>query len=201
MQQRYYDPVAGRFLSVDPVVTDAKTGSSFNRYAYASNSPYKYIDPDGRNPVAVLGVGVKVTDAALLGIEVYAAAQSGGATAVGTVLLENAVLSTIPGGKTFKHLVPDAKIFRRGPNDTKKLLTDQAKAAEEKVGIHGVSVSTSPKPNPKNPTQQVRETTVDKLDEAGVKLHKTFSDPDHYTAEIPNPVTSEFVKMWNEIFK
>ena len=48
MQQRYYDPVAGRFLSIDPVVTDANTGGSFNRYAYANNSPYKYIDPDGR---------------------------------------------------------------------------------------------------------------------------------------------------------
>jgi RHS repeat-associated protein len=51
MQQRYYDPVAGRFLSIDPVTTDANTGSSFNRYAYANNSPYRYIDPDGRNTV------------------------------------------------------------------------------------------------------------------------------------------------------
>jgi RHS repeat-associated protein len=49
MQQRYYDPVAGRFLSIDPVVTDASTGSSFNRYAYAGNNQYKYIDPDGRD--------------------------------------------------------------------------------------------------------------------------------------------------------
>ena len=30
------------------MVTDANTGGSFNRYAYANNSPYKYIDPDGR---------------------------------------------------------------------------------------------------------------------------------------------------------
>jgi RHS repeat-associated protein len=50
MQQRYYDPVAGRFLSIDPVTTDANTGGSFNRYAYAANNPYKYIDPDGRDP-------------------------------------------------------------------------------------------------------------------------------------------------------
>ncbi len=48
MQQRYYDPVAARFLSIDPVITDANTGASFNRYNYANNSPYKYIDPDGR---------------------------------------------------------------------------------------------------------------------------------------------------------
>ena len=51
MQQRYYDPVAGRFLSVDPIVTDADTGKSFNRYEYASSNPYKYIDPNGKQSV------------------------------------------------------------------------------------------------------------------------------------------------------
>jgi uncharacterized protein RhaS with RHS repeats len=45
MQQRYYDPIAGRFLSIDPVAADA---GSFNRYWYANNNPYKNIDPDGR---------------------------------------------------------------------------------------------------------------------------------------------------------
>lgn len=48
MQQRYYDPVAGRFLSVDPVGADPNTGANFNRYWYANNNPYKFTDPDGR---------------------------------------------------------------------------------------------------------------------------------------------------------
>ena len=48
MQQRYYDPIAGRFLSVDPVTTNAKDGSFFGRYHYANNNPYKFVDPDGR---------------------------------------------------------------------------------------------------------------------------------------------------------
>ncbi|WP_035374529.1 RHS repeat-associated core domain-containing protein, partial [Pseudoduganella violaceinigra] len=48
MQQRYYDPVAGRFLSIDPVLTDVNTAASFNRYNYANDNPYKYTDPDGR---------------------------------------------------------------------------------------------------------------------------------------------------------
>lgn len=52
MQQRYYDPIAGRFLSVDPVTTDASTGSLFNRYNYAYNNPYRFKDPDGRFGVA-----------------------------------------------------------------------------------------------------------------------------------------------------
>jgi uncharacterized protein RhaS with RHS repeats len=51
MQQRYYEPLAGRFLSVDPVTTDAKTGSSFNRFAYGNNNPYRFKDPDGRQPI------------------------------------------------------------------------------------------------------------------------------------------------------
>jgi RHS repeat-associated protein len=59
MQQRYYDPVAGRFLSIDPVVTDANNGSSFNRYAYANNNPYIYVDPDGRKDIYIGGAADK----------------------------------------------------------------------------------------------------------------------------------------------
>lgn len=47
-QQRYYDPQIGRFLSVDPVSANSKTGGNFNRYWYANNNPYKFFDPDGR---------------------------------------------------------------------------------------------------------------------------------------------------------
>ena len=48
-QQRYYDPSIGRFLSVDPIAANPSNGASFNRYVYASNNPYKFIDPDGRS--------------------------------------------------------------------------------------------------------------------------------------------------------
>jgi RHS repeat-associated protein len=60
MQQRYYEPLAGRFLSVDPVTTSAKDGSSFNRYAYAQDNPYKYSDPDGRNPKLAVDFALNV---------------------------------------------------------------------------------------------------------------------------------------------
>jgi RHS repeat-associated protein len=45
---RYYDPVIGRFISTDPVAFTEKNPHSFNRYSYANNNPYKYVDPDGR---------------------------------------------------------------------------------------------------------------------------------------------------------
>ena len=41
----------------DPVVTDGSSGASFTRYAYANNSPYKYIDPDGRQERAAEAFG------------------------------------------------------------------------------------------------------------------------------------------------
>jgi RHS repeat-associated protein len=47
MQQRYYDPMIGRFLSVDPV-TATSVGGNFNRYWYANDNPYSFTDPDGR---------------------------------------------------------------------------------------------------------------------------------------------------------
>ncbi len=54
MQARYYDPVIGRFYSNDPVdaLGHIQRGNSiahgFNRYTYANNNPYKYVDPDGK---------------------------------------------------------------------------------------------------------------------------------------------------------
>jgi hypothetical protein len=57
MQQRYYEPTAGRFLSVDPVVTDADSGRGFGRYHYAENNPYRYTDPDGRASWETVCVG------------------------------------------------------------------------------------------------------------------------------------------------
>ncbi|MEL1264785.1 RHS repeat-associated core domain-containing protein [Pseudoxanthomonas putridarboris] len=48
MQQRYYDPICGCFLSVDPVTAYDDPVNYFHRYRYAGNNPYKFTDPDGR---------------------------------------------------------------------------------------------------------------------------------------------------------
>lgn len=47
MGARYYDPVLGRFMGIDAVDFQEDNLHSFNRYTYANNNPYKYIDPDG----------------------------------------------------------------------------------------------------------------------------------------------------------
>ena len=46
---RYYDPLIGRFLAIDPVDADPEDQRKFNRYAYGANSPYLYVDRDGRD--------------------------------------------------------------------------------------------------------------------------------------------------------
>jgi RHS repeat-associated protein len=50
MQARYYDPVIGRFLSIDPVgfVESGNNPAMFNRYGYGFNDPVNKIDPDGK---------------------------------------------------------------------------------------------------------------------------------------------------------
>jgi RHS repeat-associated protein len=47
MQQRYYDPRLGRFLSPDPVTTYSNPLGAFNRYWYANNNPVVRDDPTG----------------------------------------------------------------------------------------------------------------------------------------------------------
>ena len=46
---RWIDPVIGRFMGIDPKAFTEVNLHSFNRYSYAANNPYKYVDPDGRD--------------------------------------------------------------------------------------------------------------------------------------------------------
>lgn len=48
MMARYYGPGLGRFLSPDPAIGATVNPSTWNRYAYAGNSPLQHTDPDGR---------------------------------------------------------------------------------------------------------------------------------------------------------
>ena len=48
MQARFYDPVVGRFISVDQVGPQAGGIFLFNRQAYANNNPILNVDLDGR---------------------------------------------------------------------------------------------------------------------------------------------------------
>jgi len=57
MGARYYDPALGRFMGMDPVGVDIGNLHSVNRYAYANNNPYSYIDPTGRQAQGMDDIG------------------------------------------------------------------------------------------------------------------------------------------------
>ncbi|EHR41582.1 YD repeat protein [Alishewanella jeotgali KCTC 22429] len=73
MQQRYYDPIIGRFYSNDPVdflghMQRGNLAMGFNRYAYANNNPYKYVDPDGE--FVNFAIGALIGAAAEIAVQV-----------------------------------------------------------------------------------------------------------------------------------
>ena len=47
MNGRLYDPLLGRFLSLDLIVANPADGQQWNLYSYAMNSPLSYVDPSG----------------------------------------------------------------------------------------------------------------------------------------------------------
>ncbi|MCE4564663.1 VCBS repeat-containing protein [Maribellus sp. CM-23] len=49
MNGRLYDPLVGRFLSVDPFVQAPDMTQSYNRYSYCLNNPLLYVDYSGYN--------------------------------------------------------------------------------------------------------------------------------------------------------
>jgi RHS repeat-associated protein len=53
MGARYYHPLLGRFLSVDPMEANPEDIHGLNRYSYANNNPAKYVDSDGHSPIDV----------------------------------------------------------------------------------------------------------------------------------------------------
>jgi hypothetical protein len=128
-------------------------------------------------------------------IEAGVSTATGGGSRKATQVV-NAVES---GGKgAAKGAEREKLLFRRGPHDSQRLLESQAKAAEEKLGVHGVSVSTS---SAAREGQVIRCATAAACEAAGFKVHKTGGDPNHHTVELPKPVTPEVARKFNDVFQ
>lgn len=95
MGARWFDPETARFTGIDPQGFKEGDPQSFGRYAYAGNSPYRYVDPNGESPVDVVFLAYDA-------VKFAAAVQSGNAAAIqsaGVDLAASAVgvLSPLPG--------------------------------------------------------------------------------------------------------
>ena len=61
LQNRYYDPVVGRFINADSTVSTGQGLIGTNMFAYCGNNPVSRFDPTGRSFLAVIGIGLLVT--------------------------------------------------------------------------------------------------------------------------------------------
>jgi RHS repeat-associated protein len=65
LHARNYDPLRGRFLSIDPEISAAPTmhrPQKWNRYAYVVNNPVLYLDPTGKQEAAGFAMDRDVQD-------------------------------------------------------------------------------------------------------------------------------------------
>ncbi|WP_045520320.1 DNRLRE domain-containing protein [Neobacillus niacini] len=67
LQQRYYNPEIGRFLTLDRVLGDKENPITQNGYAYADNNPVMFVDADGNFAHLVIYGGI----AAYRGYKLY----------------------------------------------------------------------------------------------------------------------------------
>ncbi|NIJ82970.1 RHS repeat-associated core domain-containing protein [Xanthomonas cannabis] len=127
MQQRYYDPGLGRFLSVDQISAFTKKDQRFfNRYSYAFNNPYAFTDPDGRCPICLGPV--------IAGVFVYLTSGPANAPAPGEVTgdmpVGDQISNAIPGGG--RALATARMTVRQADRLTQRAATREAK---RQVGI------------------------------------------------------------------
>ncbi len=133
MGARYYDPIVGRFMATDPKRFDENNPHSFNRYAYANNNPYKFVDPDGEAAFLapllwVLGVISAGSTGVDIGSGIYDVAS--GHKSVGQVASERApglALSALPGLGALKLAKPLANAAKGGTYKLRNPMTGQVK--------------------------------------------------------------------------
>ncbi|NQZ11551.1 MAG: RHS repeat-associated core domain-containing protein, partial [Algicola sp.] len=153
MQARYYDPLLARFLNNDPI--GFRGIHSFNRYAYATNNPYKYTDPTGQNEEMAFGAGVGIAfseeDAAVVAAAeafvgndqaVNGITAGQGLSDIVSQLSSGASLVSAVGGAVVNRVYDDSTYNKHGSNDVgdvSKAPQDGQAALDESVQIKSTS--------------------------------------------------------------
>ena len=120
MKGRVYDPLAGRFLSADPVMQAPHWSQGMNRYAYVYNDPVNATDPSG---FAAAGLDGYAVPAHLTGTVIAAYASSSASTAG---LAAAGTMGAVSGGISLAWGVPGMFTSTPGFSGT---VTDAASVA------------------------------------------------------------------------
>lgn len=164
MQQRYYDPQVGLFLSVDPVTAYSNPVGMFNRYKYAANNPYSFKDPDGRQECRSCEISYGASASSGLTPEQRRIWESG----------ERAATTTSGGALEGAALADAAKAFLAEPQITKEVVAKAATAIVVAKITHGRGGKQfrGPDPEAKGPHTRFRTDS-----DGNVTHYETYDSP------------------------
>ena len=121
---RYYDPMVGRFMGIDPEGFDESNAQSFNKYAYGNNNPYRYRDPNGKSAI---DVGFFIYDVGKLAVtlhhggDVTSALVDVGLSAAGVVIPIPFVGEGLKAARATEHLAAAAASAERAIEATRAI--------------------------------------------------------------------------------
>jgi RHS repeat-associated protein len=97
MRGRFYDPLAARFASVDPVMQAPFSTQGLNRYSYVFNNPINNTDPSGFEMTPGQWAGFGTFTGGVVGLLAWQAGLFSGVGAAAAAVASNPVTSTIGG--------------------------------------------------------------------------------------------------------
>ena len=188
-RNRYYDPNTGRFTQEDP----SGLAGGINAYGFANGDPVNYSDPFGLCPNpdgSPCGLDKLIEEA-----RSFARGVADGLNGPGALILEVAepelIATPAPSGEAVGETLSRLGVSKESVTRLARMAAD----AEDKLGVHGVSVTAG---EPIGPASTAARDAV----ETQFQVHDTPSrqDPLHRTIELPKPVTKEVANIFNQLF-
>ncbi|WP_343238976.1 RHS repeat-associated core domain-containing protein [Streptomyces sp. SID9124] len=140
---REYDPILGRFLSVDPVI-DIYQPAQMNAYSYAHNTPLTLSDPDGLCPADLCGNGYPIGGTGQVKgdkTRYTKNTSTGNRWALGPYVSKSGKLVTFPGKKSPQQAAALHRASAAITGAKKEEAAAQARAQAERRRKDGIFVS------------------------------------------------------------